>query len=824
MVTSRTAAVTSVLAVAALGCASAPARTPLPHHPRVATTTRTPARAAEVSFAPAPQRPITGAFDADGRRVASVGEDGELAVWAIDGSTALVRLPHAIPKGSGTPLIVWGGNDSVVIRTEEAVLRAELAPPRITTLLNATANVSPDGRRAARVLDAKAGIVEAIDTRDGHTDARLTTRLSGVSVVAWIDRNDALALRDAPGHLEIWDVDKGTRRARCKACSARGEPDGILDGALSASPDGRFFTSRRWDLDPKGHRVDVFEASTGTVRARLASCTFYFDPVQPRSTTSRVTWSPDGQHFVLDCVDIEHSPSAGAYAAADLYDTASWSLLRILGGDVNLGNVFLEVTFSANSSRLFTWSTSDWDGEVVDVTGGKPRTLTPHTGGRPSPDGRLVLGEDGFVREVDTARVIAGLGTTIGTDDLAFGDGVRTLAVLNDDHLRLWPLGSGSHPAPTTATTSTDGLRWTGRGELLATDFTQWWPSITWRRFDAVSGAPRAWGHPVWSASHVLSPDGTALASIRPCDGADTTEADDATGMPPDSCVELVVSEPDGSRPRVIERIKPDADLAWSADGASIGVADAGVGLRTHDAATGARRGALSWPTTVNGYPTRTAVANGGMRLGVVVDGDTKALIVADFRTGDTHVIMGRYKQTLGWTTDGHYLVAQAANDSLVVLDATTYSVVRTIDIRHTGNPQSLVARDIPRLVGSSNTDAWLRVERALARCGDPTHVYGPCALSSDGRFVAWVYRDGADDAVELVRLEDGARLKLQQHWLGSPVFLVSDQSGHFDCNDAALAHVVVRSLEPEARPEPVATSSLARRVPGLLASFVAGQ
>jgi hypothetical protein len=272
--------------------------------------------------------------------------------------------------------------------------------------------------------------------------------------------------------------------------------------------------------------------------------------------------------------------------------------------------------------------------------------------------------------------------------------------------------------------------------------------------------------------------------------------------------------------------MKSNVDLAWSADGASIGLADHGLGLRTYDAATGARLGALSWPTTASGYPVRVAVANGGMRLGVVVDG-TSSLVVADFATGVARVINGRYKYTLGWTTDGRYLLAQVA-DALVVIDATTTSVARSIPIPHVYNEESIVARDIPQLFGSGNADVWRRVERALASCGDPTHS-GPCALSSDGRFVAWTpgggqSAGGPDDTIELVRMADGARLKLQQQWLGSPVFLVSDQSGHFDCNDAALAHVVVRSLEPGARPEPAATSSLARHVPGLLVSFVAGQ
>lgn len=825
MVTSNAAAVASVLAVAVPGCAAARARAPTPHHLPVTIAARTPARAAEVSLAPAPQRPVASAFDADGRRVASIGEDGELTVWALDGSSTLVRLPHAIPLVSGETLVVWDGSDGVVIATEAAVLRAELAPPRITTLLSTTANVSPDGRRAARALDAKAGIVEVIDTRDGHTDARLKTRLSGVSVAGWIDRHDALALRDASGHLEILDIDKGTRRARCPACGARGERDGILDGALGASPDGRFFTTRRWDLDPKGRRVDVLDASTGAVRTRLSTGGFYIDPVQPRSTTSSLTWSPDGRHVAIDGIHIELSPSAGAYASTELYDTASWSLLAKLGGDVNLGNVFLKLAFSANGSRLFTWSTSEWDGEVADVASRKPLTLTPHTGGRPSPDGRLVLGEDGLMREVETARVIAGIGAAGYANDLAFSDGTEVLAVLRDNRLELRSLGSGLRPAPTAGKASTSGLRWTRRGELVATASID---SYNWRRFDAVSGALLAWGHPAWglSAEEVLSPDGTALAWIRPCNGVDTTATRGTPGGPlSDSCVELIISESDRSRPRVIERTSrmENVELAWSADGATLGLADAGLGLQTYDAATGARLSALGWPTIASGHPVRVAVANGGMRLGVVVD-DTSSLVVADFATGATRVVKGRYRYTLGWTTDGRYLLAQVA-DALVVIDATTTSVARSIPIPHVDNEESLVARDIPRLVGSGNADAWLRVERALASCGRPTHASGPCALSSDGRFVAWASGGGPDDdSIELVRMADGARLKLQQQWLGQPVFLVSDQSGQFDCNDAALAHVVVRSLEPGARPEPAATSSLARRVPGLLASFFARQ
>jgi hypothetical protein len=794
-----------------LGCAS----TPVPPVPRPSVTApvRAPSLRVAVSFGSAPQRPVTGAFDADGRRVATIGEDGELAVWAIDASRTIARFPQAVPKGSDKPRVVWDGKDALVIVTAAALLRAELASQGITTLPGASADVSPDGRRAARVLDASAGIVEIVDTRDGHAEARLTTRLSGVAVVGWIDRHQALAFRDKSGHLEVWATDTGTRRARCAACGARGEAGSELDGALGTSPDGRFFSSRRWDLDRTGRRVDVLDASTGRVRASLKSCGFRVAPDQVTDYSS-LTWSPDGRHAALVCSHIDTVPTAGVFFSTDLYDTASWLRLAMLGGDVRVANAFAELAFSADGSRLFTWSTSNWDGEALDAATGKRWTMVPGTGGRPGPDGHLALGEDGFVRAAETLRVVAGWGDSGFPLDLAFRDDDGALAVLADDRLAVWPLGSGA--SALAAAVATDGLRWTGRGELLATDTADWWPWVRWRRFDASSGDLRSWSSRA-DAPGVLNPAGTARLWIRPCAGAAARPS--ASG----ACPELVISEPDGKRPRVIERgvVAERVELAWSPDGASLGVADETRGLRTYDAASGAPRRALERPLKANGFPSRLAVANGGARMAVALGGDSPALVVADLATTVELALAVHEVDALGWTMDGRYLFAHGRGTALIVVDATTLKVVRSIAMPLASNKWSLASRDIPRLMAHGGGDVWRRLERALACCGgDRAKSYGPCALSSDGRLVARAVRE----TIELVRVADGARLELEEQWLAQPVRLISDGSGRFDCDDAALAHVLVKAPGTAARPLASAAPALARRVPGLLASFVAGR
>ena len=350
---------------------------------------------------------------------------------------APVRWRHAMAGRLDTARVVWDGPDAFVVSTDAALVRAELEGAQLRTLPGGAAEVSPDGRRAARVIDASAGIVEVLDTRDGHRAVRLATRLSAVTVVGWVDGHGGLALRDAAGHLELWDIEHDRRQARCAPCEARGEPAGWTDDALGASPDGRLFTTRRWDLDPRGRRVDVLDATTGAVRATLATCGFDVEPDMAHHN-SRLTWSPDGRHLALECIHIGIAPSVGVFRLTELYDTASWARLATVGGELSVGNAFFALGFSADGSALFTWSTSSWNGEVVDATTGAERAKLRGTAGRPSPDGRLVLGPDGLVRLVATAGIVAGFGASGHFDDLfRADDGALTMP----SGERLGPLG-----------------------------------------------------------------------------------------------------------------------------------------------------------------------------------------------------------------------------------------------------------------------------------------------------------------------------------------------------------------------------------------------
>jgi len=200
------------------------------------------------------------AFSADGRRCASVSDDGTLRVWEVaDGRPIAVltgeaaRLRHLALSTDGTRAVSVGPGDTATLwDVGERRLIADLTGH--TDCVNWCA-FSPDDRLIAtasddetlRLWDAATGTPRGV--LEGHEDAILAGSFSPTG-----DRLVSAALDDT---LRLWDTATGTELS-------------VLEGHTGAvnccafSPDGRIVASVSDD-----ERVGVYDGRSGAVVAML---------------------------------------------------------------------------------------------------------------------------------------------------------------------------------------------------------------------------------------------------------------------------------------------------------------------------------------------------------------------------------------------------------------------------------------------------------------------------------------------------------------------------------------------------------------------------
>ena len=426
------------------------------------------------------------AFSPDGKRLASVKDNGGISVWDFATGQELLTLPGGSARvlafspdgkrlvtgnsdGSARVLDASSGKESLSLIGHKGSLFDVAFSPDGTRLATASED------RTAKIWDAFTG--EALFTLSSHTDF--------IYDLAFSPDGDGLATASADGTARLWDISPAGSREMF-TLSGLGPffsgvflPDGALlvptieDGTtkiLDISPALNAGTSSSLNSDvatatsqelvtlsgqvgddlqatfsPDGKRLATFskfetiriwDVSTGKVLKELFAI-----PIPNNYQVASVIFSPDGTRLA----------TTGWFGGTKIWDTVSGQELLTLPG-----YAAIDTAFSMDGKRL---ATADLDGKAYiwdAASGQKLLTLAGHRAGLNkvafSPDGtRLATADNGGVIKVWDAKSGVELFTLPGqpTDlygylGLAFSpDGRRLATTSNDGTVKIWDADSG---------------------------------------------------------------------------------------------------------------------------------------------------------------------------------------------------------------------------------------------------------------------------------------------------------------------------------------------------------------------------------------------
>jgi WD40 repeat protein len=195
------------------------------------------------------------AVSPEGRRIASAGQDGRVALWEPGKRTRylLPTRPSAeIPTIAFSPRgdrVAAAGDDRVVrvwtVADSDTARVVGRAPAAVRSVA-----FDPAGRRLASV--DRSGAVRIWNLRQGAPPRALPGSPKTLQAVAFLPDGKHLVAAGHDGMVRIWDVESGTQIAELSA-----GPKELL--ALAVAPDGRTIAAagvqgrvRRWVLDPSG--------------------------------------------------------------------------------------------------------------------------------------------------------------------------------------------------------------------------------------------------------------------------------------------------------------------------------------------------------------------------------------------------------------------------------------------------------------------------------------------------------------------------------------------------------------------------------------------
>lgn len=440
------------------------------------------------------------AFDREGGRLVTSGEDGAAVCWdartgrklkALRGHKGWVLSAAFSPGGEQ---VITAGEDGTVrtwcVRTRRTLRRFKLSDGPI----NSVAYDGEGGRFAAGGEDGKIWVYELGGKR---APLVLSKHTGSVDRVAFSPDGRLLASVGEDAKIRLWHSKSGRRAAELHD-QLRGHKDRIKvvvfskDGALLAtgSHDG---TAKVWEL-PEG---------------RLKSSI----PVGYYWITG-IDFSPDGMRLVT---------VGKTKSAATVWDIESAQpLLTLLGHEADVRGV----AFSPDGSRVATASL-DHTAKVWHVLEDEQLILQSHCdevkGVAFSPDGAVIAtgSKDRTVKIWDAAtgqmlHALEGHGGDIS--GVTFSPDGRTLATVNwDGTVRLWEVSSGRQVLVQRLKEHLLAAAFSSDGSHLATSGTDKtcviWRLVRGRQGLSLRAQRRLHGHSKWVNALTYSPDGALLAS-----------------------------------------------------------------------------------------------------------------------------------------------------------------------------------------------------------------------------------------------------------------------------------------------------------------------
>jgi WD40 repeat protein/serine/threonine protein kinase len=334
------------------------------------------------------------AWSPKGRRLASADRRGHVKVWKLAAGTNRPLFEVQANTGGGVAALAWSPDDKYLAAACRGVVKLWEVDSRkeryLKTAGNSLAVTEPHGH---------AGIV-------GFTGILADT---GIASLTWAPRGDRLALVDANGRVQVWDL--------------AGSPDGRLLGkhergvhSAAWSPDGKWLASVGGD-----GLVTIWDPVTG--KRRDLQATVPAGPFIGVDQTYALAWSADGRQVKVVCNDGSlHTLDASSgkpVSASQLLvyrDNLFWAGLPSPPGTGPGGRYIygpggtLLANIKPHSGGVTIWDAATGQKVVWLRSEGSPRPVLPPnlngpeypTGCVPAWDGdggRLALGdEDGLIR------------------------------------------------------------------------------------------------------------------------------------------------------------------------------------------------------------------------------------------------------------------------------------------------------------------------------------------------------------------------------------------------------------------------------------------